>query len=128
MTRIRKLAVLLALIGAGASTSANEYRCKAPGANVYSASACHVETSTTVSAPAIMPAMRYQAIAIEDFMSLIGNLSGITVCLSTQMRGQISFTSTDLAPWPAVIDRLAEQYGLDVTMIDNVVCLSGEIS
>jgi hypothetical protein len=106
---------------------ASECRCKQPQDNLFNTAKCPAKTVSNPVAPAIMPALRYASISIDDFMSLLGKLAGISVCLENETRGQIEFSSTRLEPWPVIVNSVANQYGLSVGLAEKSVVLYGRL-
>ena len=124
---IPKLLFLAMLIFFSDQLFANQCRCKTTDENIFSPSECPTESSSPVQAPAILPAMSYRSIEIESFMSVIGQLAGVTVCLSPETTGAITFKSTKLQPWPLIVKSVADQYGLKATISNNLIYISGNI-
>ena len=60
-------------------------------------------------------------------MALIGNLAGVTVCLSAETADVIDFRSTRLQPWPLIVKSIADRYGLKAAISDNLIYISGQI-
>lgn len=125
--RLSQFLFFISLTLLGGNAYADKCRCKLPYDNLFQVTACPANIASSPVAPAILPSMSYRSIAIEDFMSLVGRLAGISVCLSNETRGHIQWQSTQLEPWPVVVEVIVQTYGLGATIADKSVYLYGKL-
>lgn len=105
---------------------AADCRCKLPDENLFLPASCPAETSSVVPAPAVLPAMSYRSIDVSGFLSLIGKMAGITVCVSSNTSGVIQVTSSKLQPWPILMEEVAKQNGLSISTTAELVYVRGQ--
>lgn len=58
--------------------------------------------------------MWFRSIPVENFLSLVGDFSGLNVCFDKEVQGQLSVKTEGSKPWPEVIEGVLGQHGYEV--------------
>ena len=87
---------------------ADQCRCKLPQANLFRSTGCPT-VKGPIPAAAVLPAMDYRAIYVEDLLRTLGTMANIEVCYAVPQATKLHLRTERVLPWPELVSELDRQ-------------------